>query len=107
MEGTKLGALMDLAADAQRLIQHDYEQIDPIVGAHTRLREKGIPGDVMTVDCPRSGKRIIVMLLDANPDQVVCTFGYKDKDDTDAHFEFSYADINAATIYHWIERHFS
>ncbi|TCI01294.1 hypothetical protein EZV61_18645 [Corallincola luteus] len=107
MEGTKLGALMDLAADAQRLIQQDYEQINPIVGAHTRLREQGIPADAMTIDCPQSGKRIVVMILDANPEQIVCTFGFKDKDADESTLKIAFSDIKMGTIYQWIESHFS
>jgi hypothetical protein len=62
--------LSDIAAEAQAAIQRDFKNIDPIVGVMRNMRAAGFPADAMTVDCLKSGKRIIFILHDDRPDEV-------------------------------------
>jgi hypothetical protein len=95
----KIYALSDLATAAQLRIQKDYKHLDPVVGVSRNLRKSGFPADVMTIDCIKSGRRILFLLHDDTPEQVSYEHGYRDKDPA---FEFSFLvfdEITDTTFY--------
>ena len=76
----QLKILCDLATEAHERVQLNHADIDPIVGVHHKMRDAGFPADVMTIDCLKTGKRIILILNDDQPGLIRYQFSYKDKD---------------------------
>ena len=60
----QLKILCDFATEAHERVQLNHADIDPIVGVHHKMRDAGFPADVMTIDCLKTGKRIILILND-------------------------------------------
>jgi len=102
----RLQLLCDLTTDAHTRIQQDFKNIDPIVGVSQHMRNNGIPADVMTIDCLRSGKRIIIVLHDEQPDTISYQFSFKDKDPDIKFNQIPSADLTADAVYDWIGRYF-
>ncbi len=107
MEEERLKTLCDVTTEAHTRIQKDFESIDPVVGVSQKMRDSGVPADAMTIDCLKTGRRIIVILTDAQPDLVHYQFSYKDKDPEDAFFQIPYSDLNDETMYNWMKDYFS
>lgn len=107
MTEERLKTLCDVTTEAHTRIQKDFANIDPIVGVSQKMREGGVPADAMTIDCLKTGRRIIVILTDAQPDLVHYQFSYKDKDPDDAFFQIPFSDLNNETMYTWMRDYFS
>ena len=75
-----LELLSDYVTDAHTRIQKTFDNINPVVGVSRGMRSVGIPADAMTIDCLKSGKRIIIILHDETPEILQYQFAYKDKD---------------------------
>ena len=88
-------------------IQHDFEDINPIVGVIQQMRDSGVPADAMTIDCSKSDKRIILVLHDHQPDIVSYQFSFKDRDPDDKFEQISFNDLTADRLYEWIKGYFS
>lgn len=102
-----LEKLSDLATDAHTRIQQDFIEINPIIGVSRGMRSIGIPADAMTIDCLKTGKRIIIVLHDHQPDVIQYQFSFK-KDDPGDQFEQLKADeLTDQIIYDWIKNYFS
>lgn len=102
----RLQLLCDVATEAHTRIQHDFKQIDPVVGVSQNMRANGIPADAMTIDCLRSGKRIIIILHDEQPDNISYQFSFKNKDPATEFEQMSFAELTADTVYGWIASYF-
>ncbi|KZY33218.1 MULTISPECIES: hypothetical protein [unclassified Oleiphilus] len=107
MSTTPLSILSDLATDTHVKIQQEHANINPVVGVSKNMRANGIPADVMTIDCLKSGKRIILILHDEQPEQLMYQFAYRDKDPDDAFQQIKLADISVDLLYTWIVEYFS
>lgn len=107
MTGTKLATLCDRASEAHTRIQQDFNNIDPVVGVSQNMRASGIPADVITIDCLRSGKRIILVLHDQQPDVISYQFSFKDKDPGDSFEEQAFDQLTASALYNWMRDYFS
>ena len=101
-----LFALSDIATDAHTRIQQDFKDIDPIVGLNRSMRKSGIPADAMTIDCLKTGKRIIIILHDEQPDIIRYQFSFKNKDPDDVFEEIAFNELTADKLYHWISGYF-
>lgn len=98
--------LADIAGLAQADFQRDFQDIDPVVGIMRSLRDAGFAADALTIDCIYSGKRIICILHDNNPDSVDYQFGYRDKD-PDMNFQnIAISELTSAQFYAWMKRYF-
>lgn len=107
MRDKPLAVLSDVAAEAHVRIQEDFKDINPIVSVSGKMRSHGIPVDAMTIDCLKTGKRIILILHDEQPDIVSYQFSFKDKDPEEK-FEIIQLDkLTAQTLYEWIKSYFS
>ncbi|MCW8928841.1 MAG: hypothetical protein OQL19_01230 [Gammaproteobacteria bacterium] len=107
MSDKQLKTLCDLATEAHHLIQQNFEDINPVVGVNHKMRSNGVPADAMTIDCLKSGKRIILVLHDQQPDIIHYQFSFKDKD-PDSKFEsIPFNELTANTIYEWMRDYFS
>lgn len=103
----QLERLCELATEAHTRIQKDFGDIDPVVGVSQGMRKTGVPADLMTIDCLRSGKRIILVLHDQQPGIVSYQYAYKDKDPGNNFEQIPLAELGAEQLYDWIKGYFS
>lgn len=101
-----LSSLSDIATAAHTRIQQDFEHIDPVVGVNQSMRLKGVPADLMTIDCLKSGKRIILILHDQQPGMISYQFSYKDKDHSEVFESMLLSELTSNTLYHWMKDYF-
>jgi hypothetical protein len=99
--------LSDIATEAHTRIQQAFENINPVVGVSRNLRTTGFPADAMTIDCLKSGKRIILILHDEQPDIVSYQFSFKDKDPASEFEKIAFDALTADVLFEWMERYFS
>ncbi len=99
--------LADIASEAHARIQQDFLHIDPVIGVSRSMRKSGIPADAMTIDCLKTGKRIIIILHDKEADIIRYQFSYKDKDPGSEYEVMSLNDATSQTFYDWISHYFS
>jgi hypothetical protein len=101
-----LKSLCDLTSEAHIRIQKDFETINPIVGVSQKMRASGIPADAMTIDCLKTGKRIIIILHDLQPELLRYQFSFKDQEPADEFEQMSMAEFSEATLYSWMKDYF-
>ena len=101
-----LEALCDLTTTAHTRIQQDFKTIDPVVGVSQKLRTDNIPADAMTIDCLKSGKRIIIILHDQQPEILSFQFSYKDKEPEIEFSQIPIAELGEETLYCWMKDYF-
>ena len=106
MSEANLERLSDSVTDTHSRIQKEFENINPIVGVSRGMRSVGIPADAMTIDCLKTGKRIIIILHDDSPDVVQYQFSYKDKDPDEAFATLAAESINETVLYNWMKDYF-
>ncbi len=105
-ENAPIYQLADLARLAQTDFQRDFTDIDPVVGIMRSLRDSGFAADAMTIDCIRSGKRIICILHDANLSNVDYQFGYRDKDPDMNFMKIATSELTQSQFYSWMKHYF-
>lgn len=103
----QLETLCAIATEAHTLIQQDFKDINPLVGVNQQMRKNGVPADVMTMDCLKSGKRIILILHDLQPDIISYQFSFKDKDPDEKFEQIEFNEVTAKKLYDWIKGYFS
>ena len=106
MKNKNLELLSEIATESHARIQQDFKDINPMVGVNQNMREMGVPADVMTVDCLKSGKRIILILHDHHPDIIRYQFSFKDKDPDENFEQIQFKELTANKLYDWIEHYF-
>jgi hypothetical protein len=102
-----LKALCDITSAAHARIQQDFDTINPVIGVSHKMRANGIPADAMTIDCLKSGKRIIVILHDQHAEILSYQFSLKDQEPTSEFETIAFSDVKEATLYSWIKDYFS
>ena len=102
-----LSLLSDAATEAHVRIQADFEEINHVVGESQKMRSHGIPVDMMTIDCLKSGKRIIVILHDEQPGIVSYQFSFKSEDPDDKFETIPLGELTTQTLYDWMKSYFS
>ena len=68
LNNEKLEVLCDIVTTTHTRIQQDFKDINPMVGFNQKMRGMGVPVDAVTIDCLKSGKRIILILHDHYPE---------------------------------------
>ncbi len=106
MLSKSLASLSDTATVAHTRIQQDFQHIDPVVGVNQSMRSNGIPADLMTIDCLKSGKRIILILHDEQPNIISYQFSYKDIDPSDVFERIKLSEVTTQTLYDWMKDYF-
>ena len=106
-ENTPIKQICDAAEVAHAKIQQDFAHINPVVAVNKQMRNIGIATDLMTIDCLKSGKRILLVLHDAQPDMVDYQFCLRDEDPTDEFERIPLADLTTARLYTWMKKTFS
>lgn len=89
------------------MIQKDFDTLDPVVGVNQKMRALGIPADVMTVDCLRSGKRILLILNDEHPDVLSYQKTFKEDDPGEVFQEIPLEQMSSRILYEWIKDYFA
>lgn len=107
MFNKRLEEFCELVKDAHSLIQEDYKSLNPIVGINQKMRNAGIPADILTVDCLKSDKRIIIILNDNLPDTIEYQLLLKDKDPDDRFEKIKSDEFSSDTLYSLIEGYFT
>lgn len=103
---TRLKILSDLLTEAHTEIQQSYNNLDPVIGVRQNLRQSGFPADLVSIDCLRSKKRIILLLNDNEPD----TLGYQlSMMDVDPEMEFTdipFTQVDKKQLFDWMKDYF-
>ena len=107
MSEQSLEVLSDIATEAHTRIQQDFEDINPVVGLSRGMRSIGIPADAMTIDCLKTGKRIIIILHDHQPEILQYQFSYKALDPGEKFETLQFSKLTAQIMYDWIKDYFS
>jgi hypothetical protein len=102
-----LEKLSDFATEAHTRIQQDFEDINPVVGLSQGMRTIGIPADAMTIDCLKTGKRIIIVLHDQQPEIVQYQFSFKAQDPAEEFEILQFSELSAQIMYDWMKDYFS
>lgn len=105
-ETPPLAILSDLATDAHTRIQQDFAKIDPIVGVSQNMRNEGIPADLMTIDCLKTNKRIILVLHDQMPGLVMYQFAFRDREPEEQFQQMDFSAMSSNLLYEWIQCYF-
>ena len=107
MTHKNLHKLCDMTTEAHTRFQKDIAEIDPIVGVSQNMRTNGVPADAMTIDCLKSGKRIILILHDEQPDLINYQFAWRDKDSANQMKKMSFDDVTEDILYEWMKNYFA
>ena len=107
MQDSPIKQLCDAVEEAHAKIQEDFEQINPIVGVNKQMRSVGIPTDLMTIDCLNSGKRILFVLHDAQPEIAQYQFCRRDEDPADEFETIAIESLTTQLLYDWMKNTFS
>lgn len=107
MTQAPLAKLSDIATQAHTRIQCDFADIDPVVGVSQNMRANGVPADLMTIDCLKSGKRIIMVLHDLHPGSISYQFSRKDQDPAATFEHMNFDELTPDTLYQWIRDYFA
>lgn len=102
----KLETLCEIATESHTRIQQDFADINPMVGVNQRMREMGVPSDAMTIDCLKSGKRILLILHDHHPDIIRYQFTFKETDPGESFEQIAFGELTADELYNWIKSYF-
>jgi len=71
------------------------------------MRESGIPADVVTIDCLRTNKQIIIVVHDAQPDTLNYQYSFRDKNPSTTFEQFNLSDLSSEILFNWIKDYFS
>ncbi|TQV87600.1 hypothetical protein [Aliikangiella coralliicola] len=107
MSQPPLEILSDRLTEAHGRIQHDFQNINPIVGLSRKMRDIGFPSDTLTIDCLKTRRRIILILHDEQPDIVSYQFTGIDKDPDEEFEAIAFNELTTQVIYDWIKSYFS
>ena len=106
MPTQQLTTLCDLATEAHTRIQQAFEDIDPVIGVSENMRTTGVPADVMTIDCLKSRKRILLILHDNQPGIINYQLGFIEKDPERKFEQIRSDELTAGTLFSWIRDYF-
>jgi len=107
LEDSPIKQLCDVVEQAHLKIQDDFENINPIVGVNKQMRTIGIPTDLMTIDCLKSGKRILLVLHDAEPEVAKYQFCLRDEDPANEFESIAIENLTVQQLYDWMKHNFS
>ena len=107
MSEKNLEILSDMVTEAHSQIQTDFEHINPVVGVSRGMRATGIPADIMTIDCLKTCKRIIIVLHDQQPELLQYQFSYKAEDPAEEFMVLKFEELNNQVLYDWMKDYFT
>jgi len=92
---------------AHARIQSDFADINPVVAVNKQMRAHGIATDIMTIDCLKTGKRILLVFHDSDPDQAHYQFCRRDADPGDLFESIALQSLTDQQLYDWMKDTFS
>lgn len=107
MEDMPIKYICDAVEEAHAKIQEDFTHINPVVGVINRMRSLGIATDLMTIDCLKSGKRILLAVHDSQPEIANYQFCLRDEDPSDEFDSIAIENLTAQKLYDWMKETFS
>lgn len=107
MTADPLKRLSDIASNAHARVQSTYEHINPVVEVRRGMRDAGIPADVMTIDCLRSRRRILLVLHDEEPGSLLYQFVTLEEEMSPEFRRIPLGDVSEDTLVDWIKGYFS
>ena len=107
MEDTPIQSICEAVEEAHAKIQEDFDNINPVVGVINRMRKIGIATDLMTIDCLKSGKRILIAIHDSQPEIANYQFCLRDEDPSDDFESIAIESLTAQKLYVWMKETFS
>jgi len=107
LEEMPIKHICDAVEVAHAKIQEDFSDINPVVGLINRMRNHSIPADLMTIDCLKSGKRILLMVHDSQPEIANYQFCLRDEDPGDDFESIALESLTAQQLYDWMKDIFS
>ncbi len=102
----QLRKLCDITTQAHTDIQKNFSDINPIVGVSYKMRESGVPADVMTIDCLKTSKQIIIVLHDSQPEIFNYQYSFKDKNPGTKFETYAMSDLSSEVLFNWIKDYF-
>lgn len=106
MNNAATSRISQLITIAHTRIQQDFAYIDPVVSVSHKMRELDIPADAITIDCMKSGKRILLVMHDEEPNIVSFQFGFRNQDPDKLFRHMALYDVSSQVIYDWMKRYF-
>ena len=107
MSEKNLEILSGLIEEAHRRIQKDFENINPVIGVNRGMRSVGIPADVITIDCLKTGKRIILVINDQLPELLQYQYSYKADDPAEEFIDLPFKELTDQVLYDWMKDYFN
>ncbi|WP_041521914.1 hypothetical protein [Gilvimarinus agarilyticus] len=107
MSEDPLKTLSDQITEAHTKIQQSHQHINPVVEVRRGLRDTGIPADVMTVDCLRTRRRIMLILHDGEPGILLYQFASLDEEADDEFQRKSLSEMGVDVLFDWMQDYFS
>ena len=107
MSEDPLKTLSDQITEAHTKIQQAHQHINPVVEVRRGLRDTGIPADVMTVDCLRTRRRIMLILHDGEPGILLYQFAGLDEEAGDEFQRKGLSEVGVGLLYNWMQDYFS
>ena len=106
MSEDPLKPLSDMTSAAHTRIQQACEHINPVVAVRRGMRDVGIPADAVTIDCLRTGRRIMLVLHDQVPGMLLYQFITIAEEAGDEFRQMPLSDVETDTLYSWMEEYF-
>lgn len=103
----RLDTISDRLTAAHALLQQNYLNLDPVIGVRQHLRQAGFPADLVSIDCLKSNKRIILLLHDDQPESI--GLQYSDIN-ADPEIDFEHHPLESVTescLYDWMQQYFA
>jgi len=88
------------------MIQQNFSHIDPVIGVNRQMRKSGVPADVVTIDCLKSGKRILLIFHNEQPELVSYQFCLKNSEPYDEFETISHSELTTRLLYNWMKERF-
>ena len=102
-----LETLCNIMSEVHAQIQSDFKDIDPIMGVNQRMRDIGIASDIITIDCIKTQKRIVIVLHDEQEGIINYQFCFRNQDPSDTFEHIQLNDLTEKVLYDWIQSYFS
>lgn len=102
-----LKALSDQASEAHAKIQEAHQHINPAIAIRRGLRDSGIPADVMTIDCLRTRRGIMLVLHDGESGTLLYQLMKLDENPDDDFQRKALPEVSTETLFNWMQDYFS
>jgi hypothetical protein len=107
MTQTPLETLSDRAEEAHRQLQQADAGASPMISIRRGLRDAGFPADAMNIDDMQSGKRILLVLHDDQPDTLLYQFTTLEREMEPEFEQMPLSEVSTETLLEWMQGYFA